>query len=65
MMSLTASLFSSMQAPHEDYFSVHIRRVGDWTESLAKACHVDEGEYQEIWKMPRYKVYTEVYVGIV
>ncbi|KAL8579512.1 hypothetical protein ACOMHN_025465 [Nucella lapillus] len=45
--------FTLTSAPHEDSFSVHIRCVGDWTEALAKACHVDEGEFQEAWKMPR------------
>ncbi|KAK7107772.1 cytochrome b-245 heavy chain-like [Littorina saxatilis] len=45
--------FTLTSAPHEDHFSVHIRRVGDWTEALAKACRVDEGEFQEAWKMPR------------
>ncbi|KAK3096832.1 hypothetical protein FSP39_003782, partial [Pinctada imbricata] len=44
--------FTLTSAPDDDYFSVHIRRVGDWTEALAKACHVDDGEFQEAWKMP-------------
>lgn len=44
--------FTLTSAPSDDYFSVHIRRVGDWTEQLAKLCHVDEGEFQEAWKMP-------------
>ena len=41
------------QAPSDEYFSVHIRRVGDWTEELARLCHVDEGDFQEAWKLPR------------
>jgi len=41
-----------IQAPEDDFFSVHVRRVGDWTEAVAKACHVDEGEFTEAWKMP-------------
>ena len=45
-------MFFDLQAPDDDYFSVHIRRVGDWTEALAKACHVDGGEIQEAKKMP-------------
>ncbi|KAK7500036.1 hypothetical protein BaRGS_00008583 [Batillaria attramentaria] len=45
--------FTLTSAPHEDHFTVHVRRVGDWTEALAKKCHVDEGEFQEAWKMPR------------
>ncbi|GFR60063.1 cytochrome b-245 heavy chain [Elysia marginata] len=44
--------FTLTSAPNDDYFSVHIRRVGDWTEELAKLCHVDEGEFQEAWKLP-------------
>lgn len=48
--------FTITSAPHEDYFTVHIRRVGDWTESLAKLCHVDEGVFQEPWQMPRLAV---------
>lgn len=44
--------FTLTSAPEDDYFSVHIRRVGDWTEALAKACHVDEAEVQESWKLP-------------
>ncbi|KAL5009795.1 hypothetical protein ScPMuIL_012100 [Solemya velum] len=45
--------FTLTSAPDDDYFSVHIRRVGDWTEALAQECHVDKGEFQEAWKMPR------------
>ncbi|GFO13855.1 pre-mRNA-splicing factor syf2 [Plakobranchus ocellatus] len=44
--------FTLTSAPNDDFFSVHIRRVGDWTEELAKLCHVDEGDFQEAWKMP-------------
>ncbi|XP_033741148.1 cytochrome b-245 heavy chain-like isoform X1 [Pecten maximus] len=44
--------FTLTSAPEDDYFSVHIRRVGDWTEALAKACHVDDTEVQEQWKLP-------------
>ena len=49
---ITCYMFFDFQAPDDDYFSVHIRRVGDWTEALAKACHVDGGEIQEAKKMP-------------
>lgn len=45
--------FTLTSAPQDDYFSVHIRRVGDWTNAVAKLCHVEEGEFQEAWKMPR------------
>lgn len=46
-------LTSFTQAPNDDYFSVHIRREGDWTNAVAELCHVDEGEFQETWKMPK------------
>ncbi|XP_071112838.1 NADPH oxidase 2-like isoform X1 [Haliotis cracherodii] len=48
--------FTLTSSPNEDFLSVHVRSVGDWTEKLAKACHVDEGEFQEAWKMPRLAV---------
>lgn len=44
--------FTLTSAPEDDYFSVHIRRAGDWTDALAKACHIDEDEYTEASKMP-------------
>ena len=44
--------FFIFQAPEDDYFSVHIRRVGDWTNALAKACHTEEDEYTAASKMP-------------
>ncbi|XP_050391270.1 cytochrome b-245 heavy chain [Patella vulgata] len=45
--------FTLTSAPGEDHISVHIRRAGDWTEELAKKCHVDEEEFQEAWKLPK------------
>jgi len=47
------SSLPSLQAPEDDYFSVHIRRVGNWTNDLAKACHVDEANRQESCKLPK------------
>ncbi|CAH1800225.1 unnamed protein product [Owenia fusiformis] len=44
--------FTLTSSPEEDYFSVHIRTVGDWTNALAKMCHADEKEFQEAWKLP-------------
>ena len=41
------------QAPDDDYFSVHIRIVGDWTTALSKACSSDQNELQDPSKMPR------------
>jgi hypothetical protein len=46
-----ASSFS-IQAPEEDYFSVHIRVVGDWTEKLAKLLGVGQQDFQQAWELP-------------
>ncbi|KAH9500169.1 hypothetical protein Btru_077371 [Bulinus truncatus] len=48
--------FTLTSAPNDDYFSVHIRRVGDWTNALADLCHVDKEEFRDASKMPRIKV---------
>lgn len=48
--------FTLTSAPQDDYFSVHIRRVGNWTNALAKECHVDELEFKEAWKQPKIAV---------
>nr|KAI8759068.1 oxidase [Biomphalaria glabrata] len=48
--------FTLTSAPSDDYFSVHIRRVGDWTEALAELCCVDKQEFRDASKMPRIKV---------
>ncbi|GAB1607067.1 NADPH oxidase 1-like [Argonauta hians] len=34
--------FTLTSAPQDDYFSVHIRSVGDWTKALAKECHIED-----------------------
>jgi len=44
--------FTLTSSPEEDYFSVHIRLAGDWTEALAKAVKADEQEFQESWTLP-------------
>jgi len=38
---------STLQAPEENYFSVHVRIVGDWTADLSKALGAD-GEGSEV-----------------
>ncbi|XP_045195343.2 cytochrome b-245 heavy chain-like isoform X1 [Mercenaria mercenaria] len=48
--------FTLTSAPDDEYFSVHIRRVGNWTNDLAKACHIDEAEFKEAWKLPSVSV---------
>ena len=45
-------LLLSFQAPNDDYFSVHVRIVGDWTTALSKACLTDEKEFQDASKLP-------------
>lgn len=46
--------FTLTSAPEEDYFSAHIRIVGDWTQALYEACGGDKNETQEAWKLPKY-----------
>lgn len=45
--------FTLTSAPEEDYFSAHIRIVGDWTEALYEACVGDKTQPQEAWKLPK------------
>ncbi|XP_070711599.1 cytochrome b-245 heavy chain [Pempheris klunzingeri] len=45
--------FTLTSAPEEDYFSAHIRIVGDWTQALYEACGGDKTEPQEAWKLPK------------
>lgn len=44
--------FTLTSAPEDEYFSVHIRRVGNWTNDLAKECHIDEEEFEDSRKLP-------------
>uniref|UniRef100_A0A2K6LQT6 NADPH oxidase 2 n=1 Tax=Rhinopithecus bieti TaxID=61621 RepID=A0A2K6LQT6_RHIBE len=46
--------FTLTSAPEEDFFSIHIRIVGDWTEGLFNACGCDKQEFQDAWKLPKY-----------
>ncbi|KAM5179539.1 NADPH oxidase 2 [Mantella aurantiaca] len=48
--------FTLTSAPEEDFFSIHIRIVGDWTEELCKACGCDKTEAQEAWKLPKISI---------
>nr|XP_039256195.1 cytochrome b-245 heavy chain-like isoform X1 [Styela clava] len=49
--------FTLTSAPEEDYFSVHIRIVGDWTSGLSEVLGADEyAEIQPSWKIPRIAV---------
>uniref|UniRef100_A0A7N5ZTB6 FAD-binding FR-type domain-containing protein n=1 Tax=Anabas testudineus TaxID=64144 RepID=A0A7N5ZTB6_ANATE len=45
--------FTLTSAPEEDYFSAHIRIVGDWTQELYEACGGDKTEPQEAWNLPK------------
>ncbi|KAJ8313619.1 hypothetical protein KUTeg_008180, partial [Tegillarca granosa] len=44
--------FTLTSAPEDDFFSVHIRRVGDWTEALGKALHVDDDDTEQNKNLP-------------
>ncbi|KAM4795463.1 NADPH oxidase 2 [Rhinophrynus dorsalis] len=48
--------FTLTSAPEEDFFSIHIRIVGDWTEGLFNVCGCDKTEFQEAWKLPKIAV---------
>ncbi|XP_004011475.2 NADPH oxidase 3 [Ovis aries] len=48
--------FTLTSAPQEDFFSVHIRAVGDWTEALCKAFGVEGQPLKEPWSLPRLAV---------
>ncbi|XP_006882816.1 PREDICTED: NADPH oxidase 3 [Elephantulus edwardii] len=48
--------FTLTSAPEEDFFSVHIRAVGDWTSALFKACGADGQAHKEPWSLPRLAV---------
>ncbi|CAB1459176.1 unnamed protein product [Pleuronectes platessa] len=45
--------FTLTSAPEDDFFSVHIRIVGDWTQALLEAYGGDKDETQEAWKLPK------------
>ncbi|KAM7365791.1 hypothetical protein PAMP_016696 [Pampus punctatissimus] len=45
--------FTLTSAPEEDFFTAHIRIVGDWTQALYEACGGDKTEPQEAWKLPK------------
>ncbi|XP_078265294.1 NADPH oxidase 2-like isoform X2 [Rhinoraja longicauda] len=44
--------FTLTSSPEEDHFSIHVRRMGDWTDSLFKVCGGDQKEFREAWKLP-------------
>ncbi|XP_009708568.1 PREDICTED: NADPH oxidase 3 [Cariama cristata] len=48
--------FTLTSAPEEDFFSVHIRVVGDWTAALFKAFGAEEKAFKELWMLPRLAV---------
>lgn len=47
--------FTLTSAPEEDYFSVHIRVVGDWTAALFKVFGAEEKAFKELWMLPRFE----------
>ncbi|XP_063314064.1 cytochrome b-245 heavy chain [Pelobates fuscus] len=48
--------FTLTSAPEEDFFSIHIRIVGDWTEKLAEVCGCNKTEFQDAWTLPKMAV---------
>ncbi|XP_075453075.1 NADPH oxidase 3 [Ascaphus truei] len=48
--------FTLTSAPEEQFFSVHVSSVGDWTEGLFKACGADTNLFLEPWQLPRLAV---------
>ncbi|ETE66022.1 NADPH oxidase 3, partial [Ophiophagus hannah] len=44
--------FTLTSAPEDDFFSVHIRSVGNWTEAIFRAFGAHEEPYKEPWKLP-------------
>jgi NADPH oxidase len=45
--------FTLTSSPEEDFFSVHIRSLGDWTEKVAKRCGVGKDSFQQAHQMPK------------
>ncbi|NWS57255.1 NOX3 oxidase, partial [Chunga burmeisteri] len=48
--------FTLTSAPEEDFFSIHIRVIGDWTAALFKAFGAEEKAFKELWMLPRLAV---------
>ncbi|KAK2502908.1 hypothetical protein MC885_017945 [Smutsia gigantea] len=48
--------FTLTSAPQEDFFSVHIRTAGDWTEALCKAFGAEGQALRELRSLPRLAV---------
>lgn len=56
--------FTMTSAPEEDFFSVHIRSVGDWTEKLISMVeNLPEGgqgpKYVPFYLFSRYKIFMQ------
>ncbi|XP_018416944.1 PREDICTED: NADPH oxidase 3 [Nanorana parkeri] len=45
--------FTLTSAPEETFFSVHVRAVGDWTQSLITACLTNRNIHQNLLQLPR------------
>ncbi|XP_065183105.1 cytochrome b-245 heavy chain-like [Sycon ciliatum] len=48
--------FTLTSSPEENYFSLHIRIAGDWTDALAKRLGVGSGEFQPAQNMPTIRI---------
>ncbi|KAM5165234.1 NADPH oxidase 3 [Mantella aurantiaca] len=48
--------FTLTSAPEEPFFSVHVRAVGDWTQSLITECMSKRNIQDNLWQLPRLAV---------
>ncbi|XP_031549427.1 cytochrome b-245 heavy chain-like isoform X2 [Actinia tenebrosa] len=48
--------FTLTSAPEEDYFSVHVRVVGDWTSALSRELGADGDQLRNVSELPRMAV---------
>ncbi|XP_062954076.1 NADPH oxidase 3 [Cynocephalus volans] len=48
--------FTLTSAPEEDFFSVHVRAAGDWTQALFQAFGAEGQTCKELWSLPRLAV---------
>lgn len=55
--------FTLTSAPQEDFFSVHIRVAGDWTEALYKAFGAEGQALREPWSLPRWEPISFLCIG--
>ncbi|KAB1275240.1 NADPH oxidase 3, partial [Camelus dromedarius] len=57
--------FTLTSAPQEDFFSVHVRAAGDWTEALCKAFGADGQPLQGPRSLPRWEPVSFLRSGVL